>query len=600
MKKILSIILSAVILTSVFAVMPLTASARYIDSELRQNDEFEYYVYNDDGYVFIVEYLGKNPEVVIPDSIDGYPVEKLGSFVFEGCDFVTKITLPDTINTVQKDAFVDTALYNNDDNWEDGSLYIDSVLAAVDEEYEGEYKVREGTTAIADLAFIGCDKITSITIPGTVRFIPEKTFYRLESLKSLTLEEGVEEICDDAFANCSELVDINLPKSISRVGYQVFLGTEFYNNDYNWENGALYYKNILMTVDPECSGNFTVKDGTTVLADYSFDECNVENIYLPNGIKVLPFAFTNNCPWIQRVYLGNDLEELKSYSLSDPREVVLPDSVKKIGYRAFFQSRITEINLPENLEEIDVEAFLSCNKLKEISIPKNVKKIGYEALGYYMSAIDDEGYVTDKNGNLVIKGYPDTIAETYAADHDIEFVDLIKEALKTDINAISLTLDKETFVYTGKTIEPTVTVNGLKGETYTTEYLNNTDAGTASVVVTIKGRDGSISSIQKNFTVTKANNPLAVKTSNKKVKYSALKKKNLTLKPLKVSGSQGKLTYKKTSGNSKIKVNSANGKFTLKKGLKKKTYTVKVVVSAAGNANYNGAAKTVKLKIKVK
>ena len=42
------------------------------------------------------------------------------------------------------------------------------------------------------------------------------------------------------------------------------------------------------------------------------------------------------------------------------------------------------------------------------------------------------------------------------------------------------------------------------------------------------------------------------------------------------------------------------GKVTVKKGLKKGTYPVKVKVTAAGNANYNKAAKTVTCKVVVK
>ena len=43
-----------------------------------------------------------------------------------------------------------------------------------------------------------------------------------------------------------------------------------------------------------------------------------------------------------------------------------------------------------------------------------------------------------------------------------------------------------------------------------------------------------------------------------------------------------------------------NGKITVKKGLKKKTYTIKIKVTAAGNSAYNAKSKTVKVKIKVK
>ena len=43
-----------------------------------------------------------------------------------------------------------------------------------------------------------------------------------------------------------------------------------------------------------------------------------------------------------------------------------------------------------------------------------------------------------------------------------------------------------------------------------------------------------------------------------------------------------------------------NGKVTVKKGLKKGTYKVKVKVKAAGNKNYKAATKTVTFKINVK
>ena len=42
------------------------------------------------------------------------------------------------------------------------------------------------------------------------------------------------------------------------------------------------------------------------------------------------------------------------------------------------------------------------------------------------------------------------------------------------------------------------------------------------------------------------------------------------------------------------------GKLTIKKNLKKGTYTLKISVTAAGNKSYNARSKTAKVKIKVK
>jgi hypothetical protein len=81
--------------------------------------------------------------------------------------------------------------------------------------------------------------------------------------------------------------------------------------------------------------------------------------------------------------------------------------------------------------------------------------------------------------------------------------------------------------------------------------------------------------------------------ARKTTKFSA--KKAFTVK-----NAKGKVTYKKKSGNSKVKV-ASNGKVTVKKGLKKgKTYKVKVTVKAAGNGDYLAKTKTVTLKVKVK
>ena len=57
--------------------------------------------------------------------------------------------------------------------------------------------------------------------------------------------------------------------------------------------------------------------------------------------------------------------------------------------------------------------------------------------------------------------------------------------------------------------------------------------------------------------------------------------------------------FKKTSGNAKITI-AKGGKVTVKKGLKKGTYKVKVKVTKAATANYKVKTVTKTLTIKVK
>ncbi len=103
--------------------------------------------------------------------------------------------------------------------------------------------------------------------------------------------------------------------------------------------------------------------------------------------------------------------------------------------------------------------------------------------------------------------------------------------------------------------------------------------------------------------VVKKANTLKASAKKVTVKYSKLKKKNQTInvgKAMTVSNAKGTVSYKKSSGNGKITINKKTGKITVKKGLKKGTYKVKIKVTAAGNATYKAATKTVTVKIKVK
>ena len=103
-----------------------------------------------------------------------------------------------------------------------------------------------------------------------------------------------------------------------------------------------------------------------------------------------------------------------------------------------------------------------------------------------------------------------------------------------------------------------------------------------------------------------APNPLNVSGKTATVKNNKLRKKKQTLSVSKVINgldtARGRLTFTKVSGNRNIKINAGTGKITIKKrGLKKKTYTVKVNVKAAGNMGYDPSdVKEVTFKIRVK
>ena len=194
----------------------------------------------------------------------------------------------------------------------------------------------------------------------------------------------------------------------------------------------------------------------------------------------------------------------------------------------------------------------------------------------------------------------DQIAQLEQQVEDLN--DQVAELSVVDISKYTVTM-KTSFPYTGKAIKPAVKVSGVNESCYTVSYSNNTKIGTATVTIKAKG-DRYTGTIKKTFKITKGINTLKVKGKTATVKYKKVKKKARTLKVAKVikvtRKGQGKLTYAKASGNKKITINKKTGKVTVKKGLKKGTYKVKVKVTAAGNTNYRKATKQVTFRIKVK
>ena len=89
----------------------------------------------------------------------------------------------------------------------------------------------------------------------------------------------------------------------------------------------------------------------------------------------------------------------------------LPRSLRKIGNEAFmgltYDSQITEIVIPEGVEEIGDRAFYYCPTVKEITLPTTLKKIGTNPFGLNQSLskfhLDDSQYFKVQ-GNVLFNG----------------------------------------------------------------------------------------------------------------------------------------------------------------------------------------------------
>ena len=71
-------------------------------------------------------------------------------------------------------------------------------------------------------AFKNNKTIKTVVIPDTVKYIDDESFYGCTALESVTFGNGVEEIGDYAFENCTSLSKVYIPVSVKKIGAEAF------------------------------------------------------------------------------------------------------------------------------------------------------------------------------------------------------------------------------------------------------------------------------------------------------------------------------------------------------------------------------------------
>ena len=66
-------------------------------------DSFSYTVKENEAR--ITAYIGSSCELILPDTLGGYPVTSIGVCAFRDCDFLQQVTIPDGITRICSNAF---------------------------------------------------------------------------------------------------------------------------------------------------------------------------------------------------------------------------------------------------------------------------------------------------------------------------------------------------------------------------------------------------------------------------------------------------------------------------------------------------------------
>lgn len=250
----------------------------------------------------------------------------------------------------------------------------------------------------------------------------------------------------------------------------------------------------------------------------------------------------------------------------------------------------------------------SINALKSaITAAKKVKAADYTAASYktYKAAITA--------AETVLNGEDFSDTEVTAATKAL--TDAKAKLVKLKTQSITVSVKNTKNVVSKKYGDKAFSL-GAKAKTTLTYKSSNTKiatvdrkgkvtikaAGTVKITINAKATSTYKAATAKVLTIKIAKKAPTIKTKigTKNLSYNALKKKTQVFTLGTSVNSKGTLTYKKLSGSRAVSVNSKTGKLTVKKGLRKGTYRVKVQIKSAAKGNYTAGSRTVTVTVRVK
>jgi hypothetical protein len=276
-KKILAAVAAAAMVGSVmptaaFAETENDSTVELITSDNETKEEFHFVaaLTDDSSAVEITGYAGSADTAVIPDSVEGLPVTKIGNLDNNGS--ITKLVIPASVTSIENGAFSKLTELEEIEVAEDNQYYSS---------FGGVLYNKDMTTLVY---YPSSRQESSFAFPNIVTEISENAISGVSELEYLTLGDGLTTIGAETFSNCPKLKYITVSASIEDIdiayvnansaieAYDVY---EF-NNVYSSVDGVLFNKDgssLISYPAGKTDEAYTVPDSVTTICDNSFADC---------------------------------------------------------------------------------------------------------------------------------------------------------------------------------------------------------------------------------------------------------------------------------------------------------------------------------------
>lgn len=278
-------------------------------------------------------------------------------------------------------------------------------------------------TEIGDQVFWGCNTLTEVTLPNTVKIIGYQAFCKCSKLTNVTIPEGVTKIGRGAFYGCSQLTSITIPSTIKNMD-EAFSG-----------NTAL--------------SHVTLTNGISKISSMAFERCTgLREIKVPISVdEICPGAF-NGCTGLTSVTLEKGINIINSNAFKDCTEL---NDVKYNGYKTDWEKvrvnkagndtltskvqYLCDINFDLNggtingSNTVNKQTVYSKDKLvtakcypndQTFVVPSDPVREGYTFLGWYTQAEGGTKYTFTEavSSNIILYAHWNAHSHTVTLEND--------------------------------------------------------------------------------------------------------------------------------------------------------------------------------------
>ena len=299
-------------------------------------------------------------EITIPSVYRGAPVTAIATDGFKNCKELEKVKIPSSITVIRDNAFsgcvklTDINIGQNITYIGYGAFENCQSLVKID--------LPDSITYIGQAAFSSCTSLASINIPKGITVLDRHLYLNCDSLTEVVIPDNITTIKESAFSGCDNLASVTIPDSVTNIGSDVFGGTKLYES-LKPEEGVIYFGKYLLKADETVAKDYTVKEGTTVIAGGAFKGLHITNLTLPDSLVAIGLSAFSECENLVSVDFGEGVRYIHANAFKDTsvEKIYLPDSIEYIGSEAFnatgYSSYTQDIRLPDKVVEIHYDSF---------------------------------------------------------------------------------------------------------------------------------------------------------------------------------------------------------------------------------------------------